>query len=319
MPGRPPDGAVELVEVLDLPVRRAPRVDAQHLGALARPVERPVGVAPVEGHRRAGPELLGPGAVVEPRAVAVGGGRERDRAHDDDAEHGEADPGAARQPLEPEEADGERGERRAEQHLVGAADRHDRRGDHDEQRREREEQVPAAVLARPEGEQRREHAEHRAEQLERQRGPGVRGLVGQGDGAERLGAAPQPGHEVVPLARLEQVQREPGGGVRAEQARQRRAERQRRRPARPGARPQHRERAEDADDDPEDCPADGEPGDQALPLHDAQQRERGVGHEACDVRRHHRRRRGGGRPHPPKDGRQPKGAMRRLESWSRSS
>ena len=45
--------AVEVLEVLELPVLRPRRADAQHLAPLPLPVDRAVGVVPVEAHRRA--------------------------------------------------------------------------------------------------------------------------------------------------------------------------------------------------------------------------------------------------------------------------
>ena len=148
--------AVEVVEVGHLPVRRPRRRDAQHLGALARPVERPVAVAPVERERVVGPEALGERLVVEPRLLAVGRRRERQRPHDRQRQH-RRDPRARleRQPLEPQEADGERGQHGAEHDRLRAAERDERRGHQRQQQRQRQERVAAPALARPERQQRR--------------------------------------------------------------------------------------------------------------------------------------------------------------------
>ena len=77
-----PAQAVEAVERLRLPVVRAVGADVQQRRPVARPVERPVLVGPVERDHLAGPEPA-PGAVVPPRPLAVerGGGRQRQHAH----------------------------------------------------------------------------------------------------------------------------------------------------------------------------------------------------------------------------------------------
>ena len=135
------------------------RVDPQHLGALARPVERSVGVAPVEGDRLAGAELLRPGAVVEPRVVAVGGRGERDGARDRDRR-------ARATPIQ--ERRGSRSSQRKQ--TVSAASTTpsrtwleppiDTTGEATitSSVASDEEEVAAAALARPEGEQRRRAA-----------------------------------------------------------------------------------------------------------------------------------------------------------------
>ena len=123
----------------------AGRLDPQHLAPLALPLDRPVGVVPVEAHRRRRAEALGERAVVEPRRVAVGGHAQRQRAGErEPAEHRDADARPQRQPLEPQEADGERGDRAAEHERARRSDRGDRRRDEHEQRSEREEREAEA-------------------------------------------------------------------------------------------------------------------------------------------------------------------------------
>ena len=90
--------------------------------------------------------------------------------------------------------------------------------------------MPAAALARPEGQQPAEPHEQRAEQLQRQRRPRVGRRVGQLHGAERLRPLHSPVARSSHCARLEQVQRQARRGVGGEQASQRDAEGERGRP-----------------------------------------------------------------------------------------
>ncbi len=263
-PGLP----VEVVEVGDLPVRRAPGVDAQHLGAVARPRDVAVRVVPVELDRVVGAEALRERLVVEPRLLAVRRARERERAGERQRRHRrDPQPGPQRQPLEPEEADGQRGQDQPEHHRPRAADRHDRRGDEHEQQREREELVPArAVPPRPEGQQRGEHAEQRAEELEREARPRVGPAVGHLDARERLGAVREPGAELVEPARLEQRERQPRARVGGDDGGDRHRGRERVGEALAGVRPQDPHRGRDRDDHPEQRVAPREVDDHPLPL-----------------------------------------------------
>ena len=196
--------------------------DAHDLVAVARPVDRPVALRPREPHRVLRAEALGEGAVVEPGLTAVGGRRHRQRAHerhDQQPEH--AEPGLERQPLQPQEAHGQRRDRQPEQHGPRAADRHDRRGDHDDQHRERHERIAALGHlqrhplvrphrhARPERQQPREDEQLHAEQLEHDPRPRIGARVRQPDGAERLEPAAEPGQQLVPVPRPQVPELEP--------------------------------------------------------------------------------------------------------------
>ena len=260
--------AVEVVEVGDLPVRRPAGVDAQHLGAVARPGDVAVGVVPVELDRVVGTEALGERLVVEPRLLAVRRARQRQRAGQRQRQHRrDPEPRPQRQPLEPEEADGQRGQDEPEHDRPRPADRDDRRGDEDEQQREREELVAAGPVApRPERQQGGEHAEQRAEQLEREARPRVRAAVGHLDARERLRPVREPGAQLVQPARLEQREREPRGGVRGDERRDRHAERQRAAEAAARVRPQDPDRGGDGDEHPEQRVPPREVDDHPLPL-----------------------------------------------------
>ncbi len=223
-PGRPA-AAVELVERAHLPVGGPLRLHAHDLGAGAAPVHRPVvAVAPVEADGVLGPEALGERLVVEPRLAAVGGGGQRQRAREREPDQrGDAEPGPQRQPLEPQEADRQHGQRRAEQQRPRPAHRDHGRGGQHEQRGQRQERVAArAVRARPQREQTREHHQRGAEQLQHQRRPRVGALVGEPDRAQRLRPADQPGAELVEPPRPQQPEVEARREVGGEQAGQRR-------------------------------------------------------------------------------------------------
>ncbi len=276
--GRGPAVAVELVERADLPIGRPPRLHADDLGARAAPADRPVvAVAPVEAHRILGPEALGERLVVEPGLAAIGRRGQRERAGErepDQRGHAEARP--QRQPLEPQEADGQHRQRGAEQQRAGAAHRDDRRGGEHEQRGQRQERVPAgAVGPRPEREQPGGHHQPGSEQLHDQRRPRVGALVGQPHGAQRLRAAHEAGAELVEPARPQQPELQPGREVRAEQ------------PGQGGA--DHREgtsalgnelagehgaRGEHGQQHPQQRARRRQAVDHALPLRDAQARQR---------------------------------------------
>ena len=215
-----PRRAVEHVEVARLPVQRLARGDPHHLVAVARPVDRAVALRPREPHRVVGTEALGERAVVEPRLAAVGHRRQRQRAGQRDREQrGDAEPGPQRQPLQPQEADRQRREREPEQQRPRAAERHDRRGDDDDQHGERDERVAAvrhrerrrATLglerrARPERQQPGEDQQLGAEQLEHDPRPRVGADVRQPHGPERLQAAAETRDQLVPVARAQQVE-----------------------------------------------------------------------------------------------------------------
>ena len=208
----------------------SPDDDAHDLVAVPRPVDRPVALRPREPHRVLRAEALGEGAVVEPGLTAVGGRRDGQRAHerhDQQPEH--AEPGLERQPLQPQEAHGQSRDRQPEQHGPRAADRHDRRGDHDDQHRERHERIAALGHlqrrplvrphrhARPERQEPREDEQLHAEQLERDPRPRVRARVRQPHGAERLEPAAEPGQQLVPMARPQVPELEPGEQIAGEE------------------------------------------------------------------------------------------------------
>ena len=206
------------LEVRGLPVVRLVGLDAHDLVAVARPVDRPVLLRPGEPHRIVGPEVLGERLVVEPRLAAVGDGRQRERAGERDAEQQrDAEPRPQRQPLQPQEAHGQRGDRDAEHQRPRAAERDDRRHDGHEQRHQRQERVAAAARARPARDQRRGRQQQRPGDLERHLRPRVGPVVGQPHGAERLRAAHQAVDQVVPVARAQVVEREARDRDREEQ------------------------------------------------------------------------------------------------------
>ena len=274
VPARP----VEAREVGRLPVVRLVGGDAHHLVAVARPVDRAVVLVPGEADRVIGPDPLGERLVVEPRLAAVGDRGQRQRAGQRHAEQrGHAQAGPQRQPLEPQEADGERGDRRAEQQRPRTAERDDGRDDEHEQPDEREERVPAgAAASRPAGELGGQREEQRAADLERGARPRVGAVVRHRHGAERLRAAHDAVDQLAPVARLEVLEVDPGHDERREQARRRRGRQRERVPARRhplagddqrrgGRRRRH----------PEQGPAGAQPRDHPLPLERAQRGERG--------------------------------------------
>ena len=201
--------AVEVLEVLELPVLRLRRLDPQHLAPVALPRDRAVGRLPVEAHRRRRAEPLGERAVVEPRVVAVGRQAQRQRAGErDPAQHRDPDARPQRQPLEPQEADRQRGDRAAEPERARRPDRGDRGDDEDQQRGEPDEREAARVGARPRGEQRGGGDEQRAAEPQRDVRPRVRAAVGERDAAQRLEPAPDARAQLVPVRQQPRV--EPG-------------------------------------------------------------------------------------------------------------
>ena len=84
--GRHPAQPVEAREVLDLPVARRPRLDAQHLAAGARPVQRAVVVVPRELQAAVGGQRVGQRLRVEQGPADV-----EPRRHDDGGEAGDHD------------------------------------------------------------------------------------------------------------------------------------------------------------------------------------------------------------------------------------
>ena len=209
---------VEALEVGGLPVMRLVGLDAHHLVALARPVDRPVALVPGEADRVVRPEPLGERLVVEPRLAAIGHRRQRQRAGQRDAEQErDPEPGPQREPLQPQEADRQRRDPHAEQQRARAAERDDGRDDRDQQAHQRQEQVAAAARARPAGEQGRRGQQHRPGDLERQLRPDIRPVVRKPHGAERLRAADQPVDQLVPVRRLEVPQLDARHRERADQ------------------------------------------------------------------------------------------------------
>ncbi len=136
-----PAAPVEVVERAHLPIGRAARPHAHDLRAAARPRDRAVvAVAPVEADRVLRPEPLGERLVVEPRLAAIGGRRQRQRAGQREPDQGgDAEPWPERQPLEPQEADGQQRQRGAQPQRARPAQRDHRCGGEDEHHGQREE------------------------------------------------------------------------------------------------------------------------------------------------------------------------------------
>ena len=226
VPARP----VEAREVRRLPVVRLVGVDAHHLVAVARPVDRPVVLVPGEAHRVVRPEPLGERLVVEPRLAAVGDRGQRQRAGQRHAE--------------------QRGDARARAAAAAARATGSRRSARRSPRR-----AAAAACRRA-----RRPARRRARAARRARGTGTRGAPpprGQqascadsvsssappiSSAARGHGSAPSYGirtvpsdcaplddavDQLAPVARLEVLEVDPRHGERREQARRRRG-RQRR-------------------------------------------------------------------------------------------
>ena len=286
-PGVAEADAVEPVEVRGLPVVRLVGLDAHHLVAVARPVDRPVLLRPREAHRIVGAEVLGERLVVEPRLAAVGHRRQRQRARQRHAEQRrDAEPRPQRQPLQPQEADGQRGDRGAEHQRPRAAQRDDRRDDHHEQRRQRQERVAARVRPRPARDQRRHRQHQRPGELQRHLRPRVAAVVRQPHGPERLRAARHAVDQVVPVARAQEVERE-GPRRRPRRAAPTAVADERARPAHARRQPvarEHRGARAGRRRDPQQRAAGAQPVDHPLPLQRAERRQRG---EAEQPRRPH--------------------------------
>ena len=145
-PPAPPHAAVELVEVLGLPVRGLARRHAQQLAAVTGPVEPGVGVVPAERGRLRGRRLQRPGLVVEDRRVAVEHGRGDQRG--ERGQDREGDGGRRVRPaqlLQPQEGDDQQREDRAAEELDAEADRDHRDDVEHEQREQREPREPEPV------------------------------------------------------------------------------------------------------------------------------------------------------------------------------
>ena len=290
---RGPAVAVELVQRADLPVGGPRRLHAHDLGAGAAPADRPVvAVAPVEAHRVLGSQPLGERLVVEPRLAAVGGRGQRERAGEREPDQrGDAEAGPQRQPLEPQEADGQHGQRHAQQQRAGAAHRDHRRGGEHEQHGQRQERIAAgAAGARPQRQQPGDHHQPGAEQLQHERRPRVGALVGQPHGAQRLAAAHEARAQLVQPARPQQPEVEARREIGGQQPGQRRADHRERAPAlgHPLA-GDDRGGGEHRQQHPEQRPPGRQAADHPLPLRDAEERER---REPGQPRDRHRQQRG---------------------------
>ena len=134
-PGHPL-AAVELIEVLRLPVVAGAGGDRQHLMAGARPPQRPVGLVPVEPVDPDLDQRPRPGAVVDPRPVGVDPRRHQAADHAGQRRHRQRGGDAlAPEPLAPHE----RGQQREQDQTLQIGElRADQRGGHDGQRQQRQ-------------------------------------------------------------------------------------------------------------------------------------------------------------------------------------
>ncbi len=220
-----PAHAVERDEVDGLPVRPLLRAHAQHLAAVARPVQRSVVVVPAVLRRRGRAQRLGELLVVQQRTVAVEGRRRDVAAERRDGDDGRRQSGAAPlDALEPEEAREQQREREAGEPRQPQVVLHHRDGvERAERDRGRGGEPERAAAARDEGEQRGRGGDGAAAEDEHDPRPLVEAAVRRAhrrDGAEALA---DPGGEVVPSARGEQA----SGDAGRERARRRAARRRR--------------------------------------------------------------------------------------------
>ena len=177
--GGHPAHPVEAREVLDLPVARRPRLDAQHLAAGARPAQRAVVVVPRELQAAVGGQRVGQRLRVEQGPADV-----QPRRRDDGGEPGDHDDrqrrdrAVALDALEAEERAQQDRERDPLQPGVPTLDLHGRDGEQDAERdRGGQRAAQAARAALREREPRGEDPEQPADEQQHGDRPGVRAPV----------------------------------------------------------------------------------------------------------------------------------------------
>ncbi len=204
-----PRESVEAVEHARLPVQRGLAVDGEHRRPLARPVERAVGVIPLEADVGRAAEDV-PGLVVEQRTGVEPG---RDREGDDtggDRERERLGALRAAEPGDPEPARRERQQQHAEDQIgPGAVEADgDRVGDH--QDGERDEPPALAAATGPErhggghGDRGRSGEDHG------QPDPRVASPIRKVDLLDPLDPRADPGGELAPVRRQQQPRLESG-------------------------------------------------------------------------------------------------------------
>ena len=208
-----PAKAVEVVQVLRLPVGRALGLDPQHLAPVAWPVERPVAVGEVEADAGGRRERLGDLLVVDPRLRPVQGGRGHHSDDDGTAERdGGAGPTTPRHALQPQERGQQHGEGAPAQELV-ARRQVDRghRVEHAQQRGPGGVARGPAPAHRPERDRGGERDQQCGPAEDDDPRPGVHSGVGDPNVGEGLQSLRDARAQLSPSAGQKQAYRHPGG------------------------------------------------------------------------------------------------------------